>query len=449
MADLQIPPALALVQAACSGDLKGADQVLEGFPQAVRESVHAAAVVGDEQALATLLGGDPSLAGAGLGPLAWTPLFLLAHSHYATAGPDRVQALVASAHRLLDVGADPRAEVPDPELPSGRRTVLCGAAGDPGAPGLCTALLGAGAAANDGVSLFFAVANRRFDCAEILLGHGAKVNEVDATGRFTPLHWVLDARYRRPSVDWLIARGADPNLRAGERRETTLHVAVRRRRRDMVRRLHQAGADLDARTAGGLTAYRHALRRNFGEIAAELARLGADTTTTDADELALALLADDTKRAGGLLAANPGLASAGPEEARLLTDLASMGKCDAVRLLLDAGMDITSRGLDGGTPLHVAAWFGQPEMVALLIERGAPLDVRGDEHDNTPLGWATHGSRYSGDAEGRSAVYVEITERLLAAGAGFPGESDTFDRAQHAGASDAVRAVLERHGWKG
>ena len=54
-----------------------------------------------------------------------------------------------------------------------------------------------------------------------------------------------------------------------------------------------AGANIDAVTAGGMTAYRHAARRGFTEVAEHLIARGADTTVSDRDELAIALCAQD------------------------------------------------------------------------------------------------------------------------------------------------------------
>ena len=211
------------------------------------------------------------------------------------------------------------------------------------------------------------------------------MNAVEPSGRWAPLHWLCDVCYTREAVAELLELGAEPNRRAVRLDETALHVAVRRRRLEAVDQLADAGADLDAVTKGGMTAYRHAVRRNFGEVARRLAERGADTSTTSGDELATALWAGDVERARELLAAEADLAATRvPEEARLLPDLAASGSIPAVRLLLEAGADLSARGLDGGTALHQAAWFAQPEMAHFLIEAGAPLDDHGDDHLSTP-----------------------------------------------------------------
>ena len=71
-------------------------------------------------------------------------------------------------------------------------------------------------------------------------------------------------------------------------------------------------------------------------------------------------------------------------------------------------MEIVQLLLDGGespdrynpllchahsTPLHQAALAGHLDVVRVLVERGARLDIRDIFHHGTPLGWALHTSR--------------------------------------------------------
>lgn len=265
------------------------------------------------------------------------------------------------------------------------------------------------------------------------------------------LHELLDVGYGADGAEALrrmLDDGADPNLRQGEQSETALHVATRRRRADAVEILLDRGAEIDARNAGGKTAYAHALRRGFREVAELLRSRGADTALSEPDRLAVALSGDDLDGARAILAAHPGAARTGnPEEDRLLADVAGRNDTRPVELLIDAGADLTAPGLDSGTPLHQAAWFGQPDNARLLIDAGAPLDVFDAVHESSPLGWAVHGSRYSGGARQRQDAYVALVRMLLEAGSGlcYPDdpEGDAYLRRLLQDASDRVRGLLE------
>ena len=232
------------------------------------------------------------------------------------------------------------------------------------------------------------------------------------------LHRLLDHEFDAQKLDAWLAEGDDPNATHGEIDETPQHVAVRRRRLEALDPLLAAGAAIDARTRGGKSAWVHAYRRGFDEICEALAERGAVCEPNDADQLAALLTQRRIDEAQALLEREPELArSTNPEEARVLPDVVGYDRLESCRLLLDHGAEIAARGLDGGTALHVTAWFGAPHCTELLIERGAPLELRCVDHDLTPLGWAAHGSQYSGAADERQEVYVEIVERLLQAGA--------------------------------
>jgi ankyrin repeat protein len=76
---------------------------------------------------------------------------------------------------------------------------------------------------------------------------------------------------------------------------------------------------------------------------------------------------------------------------------AQHGHAEIVRLLLDAGEDpdrFNPRGHHRySTPLHQAVWGAHLDVVRLLVERGARLDIRDAVHKSTPLGWAEYGQR--------------------------------------------------------
>ena len=265
------------------------------------------------------------------------------------------------------------------------------------------------------------------------------------------LHELLDFDYGADGDDKLqrmLADEADPNRYEETPGETPLHVATRRRRLSAVKILLEYGAAINALTAGGKTAYAHAIRRGFDEIAAFLLSRGADSTLNAADRLAVAMVKGQLDEAREILADHPDAARTGnPEEDRLLADLAGRNGSRAIALLIASGADLAAPGLDSGTPLHQAAWFGQPGNAQLLIEAGAPLDIFDTIHHSSPLGWAVHGSRYSGEADKRQDKYVALVSMLLTAGSSlsYPGEpeSDAYYQRLLTDATPRVAAILK------
>ena len=265
------------------------------------------------------------------------------------------------------------------------------------------------------------------------------------------LHEFIDHDYGRTGdrkLQKMLAAGADPNESWGQFAESALHVAARRRRVSACRILLDNGARIDSTTAGGKTAYIHAARRGFKDVCNLLRSRDASTSATDADQLAIAISNLDRRTAEAILVSNPGLANTGnPEEDRLLADVAGRKAAWPIKMLIEAGADLTCRGLDDGTPLHQAAWFGQPHQVRSLLDAGAPVSLCDGNFGGTPLGWAVHGSKLSGGARRRQRAYKSIVHMLLAT-EGALQHSDG-PRAYHArlvaSASRPIRNVLEQY----
>ena len=87
---------------------------------------------------------------------------------------------------------------------------------------------------------------------------------------------------------------------------------------------------------------------------------------------------------------------------------AQLGHVAVVQLLLGAGVDPNRYNLEGfhahATPLHQAVAGNHADVVQVLVERGARLDVRDTIYRGTPLDWADHLGR------------TEIAEYLRATG---------------------------------
>ncbi len=103
------------------------------------------------------------------------------------------------------------------------------------------------------------------------------------------------------------------------------------------------------------------------------------------------------------------LAGSGKEERHLSLALAAQfGQAEIVRRLLDAGEDPDRYNPVGGhshsTPLHQSAGGGHEEVVRLLVERGARLDLKDVLWRDTPAAWALH------EGKARIAEYLRAAE---------------------------------------
>jgi ankyrin repeat protein len=147
----------------------------------------------------------------------------------------------------------------------------------------------------------------------------------------------------------------------------------------------------------------------------------------------------DEPAARSELAGNPKMIEQlSAQEHSLLTASMFYDRSPAVRLMLALGFDPMTRGVEGGTLMHVACWVGNADIVELLLRDyrdRIDLNARDPQHNGTPLGWAIHGSVHCGRENGQHAGVVEL---LLGAGVTPVDPSEA--------GSDSVRAVLKRHG---
>lgn len=154
-----------------------------------------------------------------------------------------------------------------------------------------------------------------------------------------------DCREKIPLIDLLCEYGADPN--------TAIRAAAFHGEIDGVNALIQHGAHIDITIA---------------------AALGSEDTF---DRL---------------------LPNANSEDRHLAFAMAAQyGRVGMVRSLLEAGEDPNRYNPVGGhshaTPLHQAAGEGHDELVRLLVEHGARLDMKDVRWHATPADWAQHAGR--------------------------------------------------------
>lgn len=91
------------------------------------------------------------------------------------------------------------------------------------------------------------------------------------------------------------------------------------------------------------------------------------------------------------------------------------GRSEVFEFLLTKGLSVGA-GESGETPLHHAAHGGHPDIVKLLLARGADVNVIDASYEATPLGWAMYGYLHP-SPEAKRARHQEVVELLVGAGA--------------------------------
>jgi len=391
----------SFIDAAVS-DGQRAKAILDAHPKIAGAGFYVALVLGDWKKVERTLAENPALAKEKSGPQNCEPLLYVCFSRYANGKSERAADLVETARVLLRRGADPNTVVIPEDLPNNPLSCIYAATGLNNNADLGLALLEAGANPNDNESLYHSTEHHDLACMKLLLRHGAKVEGSNA------LKHMLDSEDSE-GLQLLLDAGADPN-ETNEQGATALHWAVWRGRSEkIITTLLDRGADLNARRHDGRTAYALAILSGQKEIATLLKSRGAKTDLSALDQFV-----DASVNAGDNQLAAPPYIRSLPEYAHLIPHLASVHYTSAVRALLAAGLPVDARGEHGGTALHWACWKGYADLVKLLIDHHARLDINDEAFHATPAGWLHHGTRNCGELNGD---YPEVARLLIAADA--------------------------------
>ena len=205
--------------------------------------------------------------------------------------------------------------------------------------------------------LFYAL-----DCYEsalMLIEAGANVHTQDDAGA-TLLHAAAQVWDGSAVMRLLLRQGMQEELKALDESESTpLHIAINEENLDAVRLLVEAGADIHLNN--GYTMLHLATQIPNDEILSFLLRQGMREELNALDEEGKTPL---------LYASN---------------DIRK------VRLLIEAGADITSPNERGNTPLHVALYLKWNECARMLLESGVDIHAE-DEEQRTWLHIAANGA---------------------------------------------------------
>jgi ankyrin repeat protein len=229
-------------------------------------------------------------------------------------------------------------------------------------------------------ALMFAAQQGDADSARILLGAGAKVNDVAPKTGLTPL-LVASAMGRAKAAALLLDQGADPDAVAASG-FTALHYAARRKGAvAIVSALLAHGGKPDVR----LNQQKPTITPNGVvlqgatplALAAEINNLEAVEALVDGG--ADPLIPTEQGTTPLMLAAGAGTdvsRSRSPEERAMAIQ--------TVKFLVERGSDVNVAGQFGWTALHSAAYQGLNDVIEFLAGKGAKLDAK-DHFGQTPL----------------------------------------------------------------
>jgi ankyrin repeat protein len=423
------------------GTLDRADAMLAAHPELASSDIHIAAILGDDAGVRRHLARDAAGAHLRSEPYGADPLTHLCLSKYLRLDPTRSDAFVRAATALLDAGADPNAgfwstgDHPEHETP------LYGASGVAHHAPLTRLLLERGADPNDGEAVYHSpetydnaamsllVETRRltdeslsvllirkhdwhdYDGAKYLLERGADANAPWRPGGWRPLHHALARSNRLAMIELLVEHGADPLL---------------------------------TNDRDGLSGVARAAREGRNDVLQSFARHGLSIELQGTDRLIAACAMGDAASVHDLAGQEPALVNeAVAMGGGLLARFAGNGNTAGVRQLLDLGIDAAAPFVEGdgyfdeprgSLAIHVAAWRAQPAIVALLLERGSPVDPP-DPKGRTPLALAI---KACVDSYWMNRRTPESVETLLRAGASVRGPGVRFP-AGYAEVDDLLR----------
>lgn len=426
-----------LVMAAVHGDGAMLRALLAERPTLGRQTVSAAAVLGDLEGLRGWVRKNPELARAkgGIGETE-----ALAYVCLGRLGGDEA-ARVACADLLLANGADPNATWRESLEGDSRLPLLYAATGRNNYPALARRLLAAGANPNDGESIYHAAEHNHPECLEALVEAGGDLSRRDQKWTNTPLFFLLggspgagSAATSRAGILWLLDHGADPNVPSYERAEVPLHRAIQNGwDLELITRLLERGADPNARRADGTSALAMAVGAGREDVVALLRQRGGIDDATPAQRFLGACAAGRREAAIGLLAGHPEWRrELAAEAAAIAVRAAKAGDGPVLALLAELGLPVDQPGEAGERPLHWAAWHGRAAAVRVLLAAGADANRPENQFHAPPLGWCAHGSQ---NCRAVGGDYAGVAEALLAAGAKLGEEG---------GATPEVIAVFRR-----
>ena len=118
-----------------------------------------------------------------------------------------------------------------------------------------------------------------------------------------------------------------------------------------------------------------------------------------------------------------------------VTPLYRASKLEVGEFLLDRGADINARGKTGATPLSGALWLSRVEFAQMLVKRGASINTHGT-NGYTPLHWAVQ------------EVGIQAVQLLLEHGADVDARNDEDKTPSQLTSQQDIIELLSKYGTK-
>ena len=267
--------------------------------------------------------------------------------------------------------------------------------------------------------LVFAAREGDLESAKLLIEAGAPINQVTEYG-WTPLLTAVNNRNYQ-LAKYLLDKGADPNI-ANKGGWTPLYLATDNRNieggdypvpkpdmdhLDIIKALLEKGADPNKKVKDNtLTRTIFTMQWFFEDGATPFIR-AAQSSDTELMKLLLQYKADP--KAVTTLGDNALTVSGGIGWVEGVTyERSHKENFEAMKMLLDLGLDPNHANNEGRTALMGAAMKGRPEVIQLLVDRGAKLDAHDRGNRDT--------DKVSSAAAGKTWQAIDYAEGLVRVG---------------------------------